>query len=200
MAVELITGHAATPHVSADDAATFNKAIFGGGNYVLNGCAVSVESANAVSIAPGNMLLEGRHVRITTPQMIDNIENGTSGYKRIDTLAVHYHKELSGVESVDFKVVKGTPAQRNPVHPKMPGDTSGIGQAMDVYVPFATIRITDLTPNVEKILIPSGAVPIASGGTGAANRVEALKNLGISWGTDPAPTTGEPNTVYFQII
>lgn len=51
-----------------------------------------------------------------------------------------------------------------------------------------------------------GIVPVASGGTGASTAAAArtnlginLNNLGITWGTGEAPSTGTPNTIYIQI-
>lgn len=44
-----------------------------------------------------------------------------------------------------------------------------------------------------------GTTPISSGGTGATNKIDALKNLGISWGTAAPPTKGAPNSIYIQI-
>lgn len=45
-----------------------------------------------------------------------------------------------------------------------------------------------------------GTVPVASGGTGATTANAALNNLGISWGTTAASSTGTPNSIYIQII
>lgn len=44
-----------------------------------------------------------------------------------------------------------------------------------------------------------GTVAIEDGGTGATTAKDALKNLGITWGTSEAPATGTPNTIYIQI-
>lgn len=44
-----------------------------------------------------------------------------------------------------------------------------------------------------------GALPIENGGTNATTAADALNNLGITWGTDEAPATGTPNTIYIQI-
>lgn len=42
--------------------------------------------------------------------------------------------------------------------------------------------------------------PVQYGGTGAANGPSALNNLGITWGTSPAPATGTPNTIYIRMV
>ena len=47
--------------------------------------------------------------------------------------------------------------------------------------------------------ITSGVLPIEHGGTGSDIAVNALHNLGITWGTDEAPSTGTPNTIYIQL-
>lgn len=47
--------------------------------------------------------------------------------------------------------------------------------------------------------IVDGIVSVEHGGTGADNAAIALNNLGITWGTEEAPATGTPNTIYIQI-
>lgn len=43
-------------------------------------------------------------------------------------------------------------------------------------------------------------ISVSSGGTGADNAVEALHNLGITWGEEVAPETGPANTIYIQLL
>lgn len=43
-------------------------------------------------------------------------------------------------------------------------------------------------------------IDIPSGGTGASTPVEALHNFGITWGTNPAESTGIPGSIYIQLL
>lgn len=43
-------------------------------------------------------------------------------------------------------------------------------------------------------------INIPSGGTGASTPVEALHNLGITWGTNTAPSEGTPGSIYIQLL
>ena len=58
-------------------------------------------------------------------------------------------------------------------------------------------RIEELESN--KADATDGVVQIENGGTGANTAAVALNNLGITWGTEEAPATGTPNTIYIQI-
>ena len=65
MTVELIHGFAGTPHVDANDIASFNTGIVGGGNYVLSTKAMlkaSMSNANTFVFASSDLLMQGRHV------------------------------------------------------------------------------------------------------------------------------------------
>lgn len=44
-----------------------------------------------------------------------------------------------------------------------------------------------------------GTLPVSGGGTGATTIKDALNNLGITWGTDTAPSKGTANSIYIQI-
>ncbi len=57
--------------------------------------------------------------------------------------------------------------------------------------------IDDSIPDVNDGIV--GTLPVANGGTGATTASAALNNLGITWGTSAAPSTGTPNTIYIQI-
>ena len=114
MSVHLITGHAETAHVTAADAGSFNAALLGSGAYIMNignKCDIQVVSNNSVKILDGDILFQGRHIRITGTEEL-TIENGTQELSRNDLIVLKYSKDSNtGLESAELKVVKGTPGE-----------------------------------------------------------------------------------------
>lgn len=120
--LHLVTGYAGSEHITSADAGSFNAAIVGSGSYVLNrgnAFAISVISNNQVRIADGDMLLQGRHIRLNENAYIDlNIENGAQGMLRNDLIVCRYTKNSgTGVEQADLVVIKGTATASNPSDP-----------------------------------------------------------------------------------
>lgn len=111
--MNLVTGYIGSNHVTAADAGSFHAAIFGDGQYLLNRgqkLAATVVSNNQLRIGDGDLIMQGRHIRINEGDVIDlTIENGATDYNRNDLVAARYTKDAStGVESVDLVVIKGT--------------------------------------------------------------------------------------------
>lgn len=132
MSIELVTGHAGSAHVTSAQDGRLNAAAWGGGKYVLPTqaeFAVTVDSANQVTVATGDAMLEGRHVTSEAPTAL-TVDSGTQGMKRNDLVCVVYAKNGSGVESAALQVVKGTETSGTPTDPAIPtgsilaGDTS----------------------------------------------------------------------------
>lgn len=111
--LHLVTGHAGSAHVTAADHASLNAAIFGEGEYVLNRgskFAATVISNNSVRVADGDIIMQGRHVRLNEGSYVDlTIENGTQGKNRNDLIVARYTKDSqTGVEDCNLIVIKGT--------------------------------------------------------------------------------------------
>lgn len=111
--MHLVTGYAGAGHVAAADQGSLHVALFGSGNAVLNRgsqFAASVVSNNQIRIADGDLLLQGRHVRLNENTYVDvTIENGEQGYYRNDLIVARYTKDSgTGVEEVNLVVIKGT--------------------------------------------------------------------------------------------
>lgn len=116
MASELITGFAGVPHVGSDDMGAFQAGILGTGSYVLQTgqqLKATVASANKVTIGTGDLVMNGRHVRMATATDL-TIQNGTQGQKRNDLIVCRYSKASDGKETATLVVVKGTATSGTP--------------------------------------------------------------------------------------
>ena len=127
MSTHLITGFAGKEHITSADQGSFNAAVMGGGEFVLERgeqFRCQVISNNKVRIYDGDALMQGRHIIIDRNTYEETThDNGTQGYKRIDLVVLTYEKNtISNVESVKLEVIKGSPVESNP---SVPGYTKG---------------------------------------------------------------------------
>ena len=136
--MHLVTGYLGQEHITAIDQAAFNAALIGTGQFVLEKGKVfeaQVISNNQIRILDGELMMQGRFVRLDPDTYVDlNIENGVQGKKRNDLIVARYTKNtVTGVESVDLVVVKGTAVDGNPVDPEhTEGDiTNGVAVQHD---------------------------------------------------------------------
>ncbi len=159
MAIELVTGKAGVPHVDSEDVGAFNAYSLGSGAYIMSGCEVMAKSANIVSISAGEILWEGRHIRVKGSGESLAVDNGQTGYNRRDLITLNYAKDSSGIENVSFKVVKGTPTTGTAADPSvkvgsiLAGDTSAV-------IPFARITLSGLSVATPTVLL--GSLPSLS--------------------------------------
>lgn len=186
MAIELITGYAGAAHISSADDGAFNIGAFGAGKYVFesaNKLAASVVSANLISIASGDALFEGRHVRLSSAETVA-IENGAQGVNRNDIICIKYERASeTNVETATLAVIKGT-AAATATDPTIPSGSIAAG-ASTAYMPLYRVPIHGITVNTPVRLFDyitsvsdiSGTVPITRGGTGATTAAAALKNI-----------------------
>ena len=196
--MNLVTGYIGENHVTANDAGSFNAAIFGTGQYLLNRgqkFAATVVTNNQLRIADGDLIMQGRHVRIDEGDYVDlTIENGATNYNRNDLIVARYTKDASsGVEAVNLVVINGTAVIGTAEDPKYTvGDIINGGATlndMPLYrVQIVGLAVTSVTPlaeevpNVHDVLSQSKnlLIPVNRGGTGATNAATARSNLGIT--------------------
>lgn len=131
--MEIITGYTGKPHVTSEQDRDVNIGVVGEGSYVLQTgmqLAAEVSSNNEIKIRDGVLMHQGCTASIkknTYDSLI--IINGSQGMKRIDLIVARYEKNQdNGIESLDLKVIQGTPAESNPVVPEY---TEGDIQAGD---------------------------------------------------------------------
>lgn len=131
--MEIITGYTGKPHVTSEQDRDVNIGVVGEGSYVLQTgmqLAAEVSSNNEIKIRDGVLMHQGCTASIkknTYDSLI--IISGSQGMKRIDLIVARYEKNQdNGIESLDLKVIQGTPAESNPVVPEY---TEGDIQAGD---------------------------------------------------------------------
>ena len=151
--MKIITGKTGTNHVASADDRALNAGIFGTDNYVLNvgsKFAATIETSNNIVIADGELLINGTHARIPhgEPETVI-IENGTTGYNRIDLIVARYTL-ASGIESVESFVIKGAATSGTPTQPSYTQGNvlSGVEVAdMPLYaVQLSGVNIVSITP------------------------------------------------------
>ena len=114
--MQLVTGHTGADHVKSDQAGAMHAGLAGTGTYVLGTggkLAATMLNANTVSIADGDLMLQGRHCSIAYGETDElTVQNGTQAQKRHDLVVARYEKldTEPRTESVTLKVIKGTPS------------------------------------------------------------------------------------------
>lgn len=176
--LHLVTGYAGGAHITAADHGSFNAAVMGEGNYVLSrGRKFEVQyiSKNLVRVYDGDLLMQGRHVRLQEKTYIDlTIDNGTQGMQRNDLIVARYTKDsTTGVEECNLVVVKGTPVVSNPVDPEcITGDLLTNGDAQTDFplwrIPLNNLDVGDFEQLFNVVgqygeLDPDGSL-VAAGG------------------------------------
>lgn len=148
---ELITGRGGTDHVDSEDFGAFNAVTLGDGTYILSGCSMAMKTATTLHIAAGELLMQGRHVRIKGAGEDVDVAVGTTGYNRNDIVALHYKQE-GGIESVSVEVVAGTPSTGTASDPELGGGSILNGDA-EAYAAIARVPIAGLAPSEPVVLV-----------------------------------------------
>ena len=108
----LVTGYAGAEHITSADQGSFNASFFGAGQFVLAAgrqFAASIVDNNTVRVLDGDMLMQGRHIRIPPDTYEDMvITTGTAGKDRIDLICMTYEKDnFDGTEKAFLEVIQG---------------------------------------------------------------------------------------------
>lgn len=153
MSIELVTGFAGRSHIDGDDWGHLNASLAGPGRYVLDSgsrLAATVASANSVTVADGEALLHGRHVRVTDSESV-TIDGGSQGQNRNDVVGILYSRAESGVETASLRVYKGTPSAGAAADPALPSG-SVLDGATEDFMPLWRVPVSGLTPGAPQRL------------------------------------------------
>lgn len=152
MAIELVTGHSGSAHVSGADAGAMHAGICGSDSYVLGAVpSVTMSDANTLAIQPCDLMVEGRHVRLSGTNTL-SIRSGAQTGKRNDLVYVRYAYDSStGVESARLGVKEGTTAT-TASDPALDNPSSVLDGATIADVAICRVSLDALTPTATWLL------------------------------------------------
>ena len=141
-----------------------NQGTFGAGTYILNTGQLlepQVQSSNEIRIRDGAIMVQGALgcIKVNTYDSV-TIQNGNQGMQRIDLIVWQYTYDAEqDVESADWVVIQGTPAESDPQQPLY---TSGDIQEGDelVQIPVFEVHLDGINvTEVKKLLSVSPDIP-----------------------------------------
>ncbi len=153
--MNIITGHTGEPHVRPEQDCAVHQGLVGEGAYILregNNLAAEVVSANEIRILDGVISHQGC-LGVIEAGTYDTlaIANGTQGMLRKDLIVCRYTRS-SGIESLEFAVIQGTPAASNPQAPTYnEGEIASGDSLVDVPVYQVNINGINIT-SVDRLL------------------------------------------------
>lgn len=152
MAIELVTGHSGAAHVSGADAGAMHAGICGSDSYVLGAVpSVTMSDANTLVIQPCDLMVEGRHVRLSGTNTL-SIRSGAQTGKRNDLVYVRYAYDSStGTESAKLGVKEGTTAT-TATDPALDNPSSVLDGATIADVAICRVSLDALTPTATWLL------------------------------------------------
>jgi hypothetical protein len=114
--LHLVTGYAGEPHIKSADNASLMQAVYGWEDVVFDRNSTfsyDIISNNIIRVHDGEALMQGRYIKMDKGDYVDlNIDNGHTGYKRIDVIAIEYSRDdETGIEEANLVVVKGPETQ-----------------------------------------------------------------------------------------
>lgn len=216
MAVSLVTGYAGTDEdgkpirsVSSSEDGARQAGTVGKGMYAFDTgdqLAATLENANTVSVASGDVIVNGRHIQFTGSTAFA-IPVGTQGMKTSSILAVRYAVAEDGTENAEAVTITGEPSDSDPEDPQL-----ATGSVLDgdspVEMPLYRVvttgiettepeRLFETIPSIEGMVsmlagkadkahkhsaadVASGTLPVARGGTGVTSDAAiALKSYPV---------------------
>lgn len=112
MGVKLMTGATGEQNIQAADDRECLAGITGLDSYVFptgSQLKATLVDANTVTIGTGAGSLQGSRFRCSTTTTV-NIQSGTQGQFRHDIVGLHFSRETSGREGLEFQALTGKPA------------------------------------------------------------------------------------------
>lgn len=157
--MELVTGRKGSAHITSQQDRMKHQGVFGEGAYILKTGQMlepQVQSSNEIRIRDGALMVQGALgcVKVNTYDPV-TIQNGSQGMKRIDLICWQYTYDAEqDVESAEWVVIQGTPAESDP---QQPAYTDGDIQQGDspVQVPVFAVELDGINVTGVTTLLPT---------------------------------------------
>lgn len=157
--MELVTGRKGVAHITSQQDRMKHQGIFGEGAYILKTGQIlepQVQTSNEIRIRDGALMVQGALSCVKTNSYDTvTIQNGTQGMKRIDLICWQYTYDAEqDVESAEWVVIQGTPAESDPQQPPY---TDGDIQQGDspVQVPVFAVELDGINVTGVTTLLPT---------------------------------------------
>ena len=153
--MHLVTGYAGQAHVTAADQASLYASLFGTDSFILNRgnkLAASIVTNNSISVADGDAIMQGRHIRLNEGETVNlTIDNGETGLYRNDLIVLRYTTNVStGIEEANLVVIKGTAVASNPTDPEYTTGSIITDHALQADMPLYRVPLNGL--NVQPLV------------------------------------------------
>lgn len=157
--MELVTGRKGTAHITSQEDRMKHQGTWGSGAYILQTGQMlepQVQSSNEIRIRDGALMVQGAlsTVKVNSYDPV-TIQNGSQGMKRIDLICWQYTYDAEqDVESAEWVVIQGTPAESDP---QQPAYTDGDIQQGDspVQVPVFAVELDGINVTGVTTMLPT---------------------------------------------
>lgn len=157
--MELVTGRKGVAHITSQQDRMKHQGTWGSGAYILQTGQMlepQAQSSNEIRIRDGALMVQGALgcVKVNTYDPV-TIQNGSQGMKRIDLICWQYTYDAEqDVESAEWVVIQGTPAESDP---QQPAYTDGDIQQGDspVQVPVFAVELDGINVTGVTTLLPT---------------------------------------------
>ena len=157
--MELVTGRKGSAHITSQQDRMKHQGTWGDGAYILKTGQMlepQVQSSNEIRIRDGALMIQGALgcVKVNTYDPV-TIQNGTQGMKRIDLICWQYSYDAEqDVESAEWVVIQGTPAESDPQQPAYTDGDIQQGNS-PVQVPVFAVELDGINVTGVTTLLPT---------------------------------------------
>ena len=203
MGVKLMTGATGEQNIQAADDRECLAGITGLDSYVFptgSQLKATLVDANTVTIGTGAGSLQGSRFRCSTTTTV-NIQSGTQGQFRRDIIGLHFSREASGREGLEFQVLTGDPAASEGAAAD-PAYTAGdlLKGDAEAFMPLYRVKLSGINASDPEPLF-SVLTPLATLGDSVSPRgIIDVNKTGIAYGNVWAEAYGNVVVVHVAAV